>query len=172
MMKNGLLLHFDSDELLTDNFSNRFSNWKKLSMPLWTLCGTNTAIFLLLINWNWQFSKLQICGEQNWYYLVLIYPWSSSDKEKTLACQITSSFLKGNLFNLILIKHHSFLLNGEVFWQASDSSLSKGMFQKRKFVKLHIKLLKKFQIKFCSIGPKNVINWNMVNLSVHRGRKM
>ena len=52
--------------------------------------------------------------------------WSSLDKGESLACQITFPFnqkigcLKLDLFNFIL-KQPSFLLNGEVIWQASDS---------------------------------------------------
>ena len=47
--------------------------------------------------------------------------WSSLYKEESLACQITSPF------NNKLLKQMQpiFLLNGEVIWQASDSSLSK-----------------------------------------------
>ena len=48
-------------------------------------------------------------------------PLSSLDKEESLACQITSPFNK----KIGCICFNSLLLNGEVIWQASDSSLYK-----------------------------------------------
>ena len=57
-------------------------------------------------------------------------PWSSLDKE---ACQITSPFKKDRLFLIYSKKQPSLLLNVEVFWQASESSLSRTSMGKARF---------------------------------------
>ena len=60
---------------------------------------------------------------------VTVKPWSSLDKEKSLACQITSPFNNKLVVFIYKIKRPLkqpiFLLNMEAILQASDSTLSK-----------------------------------------------
>ena len=61
----------------------------------------------------------------------MIQPWSSLDKEESLACQITSPFnnklgcFQIKMENNAFLKQPIFLLNGEGIWRANDPFLSK-----------------------------------------------
>ena len=58
-------------------------------------------------------------------YMPFAKSWSSLDKEESLACKITSPFNNNRFFlknKIALQKQPIFLLNGEVIWQATDSS--------------------------------------------------
>ena len=60
-------------------------------------------------------------------YMPFAKSWSSLDKEESLASKITSPFNNNRFFlknKIALQKQPIFLLNGEVIWQATDSSWS------------------------------------------------
>ena len=76
----------------------------------------------------------QVDADDECCVLVIFYsiqPWSSLEKEEPLVCQITSQFNnKQGCLKKIALQKQPTLLNEEVIWRASDSTLSKELHNK------------------------------------------